>query len=68
MSNIKWQDCVFQSLMAEKKAVPPHPAVTTEDTNGSSSAIAAGSPAASKKGKKDKMPNDKMNCKCTKII
>ena len=45
-----------------KKTVPP--SVTTEDTNGSS--VAAGSPAASKKGKKDKkddkMPNS-MNCK-----
>ena len=40
--------------------------VTAEDINGSSSAIAAGSPAANKKGKKDKkddkMPNS-MNCK-----
>ena len=51
------KDC----LMIEK-TVPP--SVTTEDTNGSS--VAAGSPAASKKGKKDKkddkMPNS-MNCK-----
>ena len=43
--------------------------MTTEDTNGSSSVIAAGSPAANKKGKKDKkddkMPNS-MNCELPK--